>query len=301
MNAPLRLVSSTAIAIALITTSLLGYTPTIGLAQPPTSRAKQTTTLALKYVPPKPPRQGIPSTRRGAASRGCLAVMKTWADPELNNLMALVPETQEKPSSATKVWAQTVSDRPTFWFYVPYAPNSIASLEFVLNDDQDNTLYKGQVAIPSTPGLVSVQLPPTATLKPDQLYNWFFKVKGKSSACTQAPSSTNSSDPLGEKFDALTPNPMGDNLPTSVHVEGWLQRILPPANLEQRLKHLSPQQQAAFYAENGFWYDAFNILAQEKLGRPNDSGLNGDWQTLFKQGGLEKFATQPLLKCCSAK
>lgn len=238
-----------------------------------------------QYAPPAPPSRSAPGTGRGAASRGCLLLAKNSPDQDLNSLIALVPETQGR--QGTEVWGYTAVEHPTFWFYVPYQSSSIAEMEFVLNDDQDKTLYKFPVPISSKAGIIRFQLPTTAALQPGKMYNWFFKVRGKSSACTTI--STATAEPPNSVIDA-------SDAQRPVNVEGWIQHIPPSSSLATRLQQASLEQQAALYGENGYWFDALNAIATEHLAKPTDTTISASWTTLLKQGGLEKLATQPLLK-----
>ena len=221
---------------------------------------------SISYLPPPPPDRGAPGNRGEGASRGCVA-----ADQPL---MALVPQTASAASApvgsgaTTQVWGLTSADHPRFWFSVPYDPAKVSAIEFVLQDSQDQTIYRTPVSVPSTPGIMAVQIPATVGgLAIDQPYHWFLKVRA-----------------------VCEPN----QAPTLEYVEGWVQRTQLAKGLSDRLAQATPQQQAALYAENGIWYDALTTLAELKLAQPNDRAIAQDWTDLLKAVGLEKLATQPL-------
>jgi hypothetical protein len=221
---------------------------------------------SVSYRPPPPPNRGAPGSRGEGASRGCTA----GSQP----LMALVPEQTLSATSGaapvTQVWGLTSTAHPRFWFSVPYDAVKVSAIEFVLQNDQDQTIYRTPVPVPSTPGIVSVQLPSTVDgLEPNQPYHWFFKVRV---LC---------------KLDQPT---------TLDYVEGWIQRTPLDPELGARLAQAAPQQQAALYAENGIWYDALTTLAELKLAQPEDQAIAQDWTELLKSVGLENLATQPLTR-----
>lgn len=221
--------------------------------------------VSMTYTPPPPPPdRGAPGNRGEGASRGC-----SVGSP----LMALVPEQTLSAASdaapVTQVWGLTSTDQPRFWFSVPYAPTEVSAIEFVLQNNQDQTIYRTPVAVPTAPGIISVQLPATiGKLEPNQPYHWFFKVRA-----------------LCESNQATTLD----------YVEGWVQRTRLDQGLSDRLSRATPQQQAALYAENGIWYDALTTLAELKLAQPENQAIAKDWTDLLRAVGLEKLTTQPVL------
>ncbi|MBM0740588.1 DUF928 domain-containing protein [Phormidium sp. CLA17] len=246
--------------------------------------------LMARYSPPRPPSNGAPGTNRGAASRGCLMLAKITKDAVLDNLGALAPAYQEK--ATTHVWARTTAERPKIWFYNPYKPDSIESIEFVLQDDQDNDIYRVPVSLPPTAGMIGVQVSKTASLQPGKLYHWSLSVKGKDSACTSTSASPAKPSPRSNAQFA-------DSMTAMVYVDGWIERAPLSSTLSDRLKQSTPQQQAILYGENGFWYDAITALAEAQLAAPNDTAIKTDWNALLQDGSLEKLSAQPLINCCN--
>jgi hypothetical protein len=187
--------------------------------------------------------------------------------------MALVPEQTLSAAGATpitQVWGLTSADHPRFWFFMPYEPTQMRAIEFVLQNSQDQTIYRTPIPAPSAPGIVSVNLPSTVSgLEMNQQYHWFFKVRA---VCE--PNQTMTLD----------------------YVEGWIQRTHLEQGLRDRLTQATPRQQAALYAENGIWYDALNTLAELKLTQPEDGAIAQDWTDLLKSVELEDLATQPLIR-----
>ncbi|NJL09661.1 MAG: DUF928 domain-containing protein [Calothrix sp. SM1_7_51] len=193
--------------IALLTTFGLQYATTIVVAQ---SQPAKKPTSRLVFTPPKvPTNAGTVSGRRaGLGSRNNCPRVQT-------QLTALVPIKEDKISSRenistpVNVGGLTTSERPTFWFYLPYTNNDAnVSAEFVLEDKQGKNIYSNPVQLQSKPSIISVTLPSSApTLEIGQTYRWYFKVR-----CNQQ---------------------VGANPP--VYVEGYIQRINLNQNLQQQL------------------------------------------------------------------
>ncbi len=234
---------------------------------PSTTTAKpQKRSGRVSFIQPKLPSNGAPSGRqRGAAGRGnCL-----------NNvnipLTALVPSIQKSANNgqraivATNVWGLTVREHPTFLFYVPYSQTS-ATGEFVLQDAEDNDIYRATISLPKEPGIVRLQLPPeSAPLAVDKMYHWYFKVR-----CSQ-------------------------NMASPVFVEGWVQRVnLHPTVANQIASATSSQQQVSLYAENGIWYDTAAILAQMRVQNMEDATSKADWQDLLETIDLSILASESI-------
>jgi hypothetical protein len=236
------------------------------LSTPPALSQKS---ASIHFNPPPPPSdRGLPGNRGEGASRGdCTALGLP--------LTALVPSYEQRlnqdagEATITQVWGLTSVEQPSFWFYVPYNQSSIQAIEFVLQTEQNKTIYRANVSAPPVPGIVRVQLQnTTAFLENNKLYHWFFKVRV---AC-------NPKQPV-----------------TLDYVEGWVQRVNLDVALRDQFKQLSPQQQAAIYAKNGIWYDALTTLAELLLTGSQDLGLAEDWKNLLKVIQLEKVAKKPLI------
>ena len=231
--------------------------------------------LQLNFVKEPPlPSSGTPiGRRRGAAGRSggnCTVNLP---------LTALVPaiETPLGAGKATYVWGKTIAPHPTFWFYVPDSSPSVRSVEFVLQDEQDNDVYRTPVSIPHQPGVISVKLPATSTaLNVNQNYHWFLKTE------------------IALSCDRQQPVIAKDT------VEGWVQRIQPNPTLTNQIEAATPQKQIRLYARNGLWYDTLTTLAELRLVKPEDGSLKGDWHELLHSVGLDEIASQSLVQCCTA-
>jgi Domain of Unknown Function (DUF928) len=243
-----------------------GFTITLGVLPAISTAIAPPEMMAIRFVPPPlPPDRSAPGNRGEGASRGC-----TIGTRPLTALVPMERVTTEQSSNEpelTQVWGLTSQERPSFWFYVPYEPAAVQSLEFVLQDEQEETLYRSEIPIPEQSGMVSVTLPPTApTLIEGKAYHWFFKAKTK--CATQ-------------------------QTPTLSYVEGWVQRqALSPA-LRERLQQALPQEQAELYAQNGIWYDALHSVAERWRLNPTDTALVQEWRELLGAIGLADLVDAP--------
>ncbi|MBD2410259.1 hypothetical protein FACHB389_15095 [Nostoc calcicola FACHB-389] len=219
--------------------------------------------------PPPPPDRGAPGNRGEGASRG---ECTQGGLP----LTALVPSYEQQLNQGanqtvtiTQVWALTSTEKPSFWFYIPYQKSSINAIEFVLQTDKNKTIYRQNITVPPVPGIVRVQLQSQENiLETNKPYHWFLKLRV---VC-------NSQQPT-----------------TLDYVEGWVQRVNLDVSLREQIKQSSLHQQAAIYAKNGIWYDALTSLAELRLTNSQDSQLTEDWENLLKEIKLEKLATKLLI------
>lgn len=201
-----------------------------------------------------PPHRGTPGRREGAGTRGtCLRGPKP--------LMPLTP---------IDSFSATVSNSPTFFWYVPQT--AAQSAEFALLDDNDQTLYKTMINLPSRSGVVSFKLPAnvaSSVLTVGNDYHWQLSI-----LC----------DPSQPSI-----NPF---------VEGVVQRMKPPVALASQLKKAMVRDRPALYATAGIWQDAIATLAQQRCTNPQDQRLTASWTRLLQSVQLADFAQEPLTQFC---
>jgi hypothetical protein len=88
--------------------------------------------------------------------------------------------------------------------------------------------------------------------------------------------------------------------PDSPGITAWVKKVEPlPINLLINLnksENHNSLELANFYAKNGIWYDALNILANLWVKSP-DNLYAQEWGKFLSQDsvGLEDIATEPLL------
>jgi len=198
---------------------------------------------------------GEPGSRVAAGTRGA-CTNRQLAAPSSEKLLALVPSYGSGESQL--IWGETISSRPTFWFYVPYLAK--ASGKFVLQDDTDHTIYEGPIKLTRTPGVVSYSLPSAARpLEVGKRYHWYFNV-----FCEPAQ--------------------------PAVYVEGWVKRdSLKPA-LRSELARATVGKRSIIYAKNGLWYDALSAAAELQRRELKDA----QWTALLRDVGLGNVTSKAL-------
>ncbi|MFN6567159.1 DUF928 domain-containing protein [Dendronalium sp. ChiSLP03b] len=207
-------------------------------------------------LPPK----GAPGQRTYAAARAdCPAIEKP--------LTALVPQTNI---------GLTISERPTFWFYIPYQPTNANPVEFLLINDKKYPVYKTTFQLTSTPGIINVNLPQNVpALEIGKKYNWVL-----SYMC----------DPVNRLKDTF--------------VKGYIERVSINSNVKNHLEKASrPRERILLFAENGLWYDALVMLANERRQKPKDAQVAKDWKDLLlsSEGDskeIKKIVSEPIVSCC---
>jgi hypothetical protein len=235
----------------------------LSLAQSSKSQSPKNPIQAGQVVfnDPTPPSQGTPGGRqRGGASRGpCRA---------FESLTALVP------TNNGIVWGRTVSDRPTFWFYLPNELTEKTSIEFTLQDSNDQYIYNTRLnAAKTKSGLVRLTVPATAKpLEVGKSYTWSFSVY-----CDPAKPSS------------------------AVFVQGSIQRAALEPQLKNRLGNKASLQQVQLYAANGIWYEAFDGLAELYRQNASDRAISSAWVSLLQQVKLDRLKTASLTDCCTLR
>lgn len=235
-----------------------------------TPASSQQRTSRPVFVLPKTPARLSPISgrRAGMGSRdNCPAVPTP--------LTALVPLQEEKVEKRTDksvigiVGGLTTSEKPTFWFYVPYTQDlANSSAEFILQDSAGTNIYEHAIALPPEPSVIGISLPENVTsLEVGKTYRWYLKVR-----CKQETTSV----PL--------------------YVEGDIQRINLDSRVMQQLSAASdPRQKIIIYAKEGIWFDALTMLAQIRLSNYNDASIKEDWQSLLQSVNLDNISTAPLV------
>lgn len=234
---PLHLEFAFAIAVILI-----GITPYSTWVQASGS-------VPVAQNPEKPSGKGPPKGRR--VPGGDLDPTNPNCKKTSQPLTVLVPANSQ---------GTTTSEGLTLWFYVPYAPEDIASAEFLLvNRDETEYVYETRFTLPKTPGIVSISLPLSAksSLEAGKDYHWYLRFKCKGST-------SNASD---------------------LEMDGWVQRTVPTPSTTNRIDTATPE----------IWYDAVNNLANRLLATPQDPKLKQEWRDLLKSVGLSHLASEPLI------
>lgn len=182
-------------------------------------------------------------------------------------LTAIVPQTEDTTQNPPIpiVGGVTAAERPTFWFYVPYALNAELTAEFILQDETGAEIYQlSSTDFPSSeqvPGIISIALPTTVPpLEIGKVYEWYFKVN------------------------------CGEEVP--IYTSGGIERIALDNALSQQLANALPQEQALLYQENEIWYDAITTLGNLSRSNPSDRAIADEWNRLLQTLGIAEILTE---------
>ncbi|MEG3940018.1 MULTISPECIES: DUF928 domain-containing protein [unclassified Microcoleus] len=199
----------------------------------------------------QPPEQGVPGRREGGGTRGLVCPTP---------ITALIPQS---------TMGQTISGKPTFFYYIPAAVDK--TVQFELADESDKTVYKKSFRmVTSRGGIVSVSLGSDGNapaLEVGKNYQWYFTIK-----CS----------PQSYTDDVL--------------VSGWINRTALAPTVKTQLDR-SPDSRAklSIFAQQGLWYEYLATLAQLRLESPSDSSLATKWSEVLSSVELGKIAQAPLV------
>ena len=177
------------------------------------------------------------------------------------------PLTALLPSSQLGV---TVAEYPALVVYMPVLgtePSTIP-VEFVLETQSGEEVYKATFQTSQMSGIVTLSLPNTAGLSPLKIgedYYWHFSV-----ICNE-----------NERSQDLV-------------VGGVVRRVELNSNLKEQLSLASAKEQAELYAAAGIWQDAVSTLVQLRRDNPKDLELAADWEKLLKAVDLGNIAQEPI-------
>ena len=169
----------------------------------------------------------------------------------------------------------TLAEYPTFFFYIPDVDLEGVEGEFVLRNEENELIYKKTVALKGSDSVIRVELSDAPSLPPLEVgksYYWVFSL-------------------LLDKVDRSS----------NTDVAGWIKRIEPNSELQQKLGTAPRQEQPAIYAKNGIWYEALASLAQLRCASPSDSTITSNWESLLQQVGLPEISKKPLAQCNQAR
>jgi Domain of Unknown Function (DUF928) len=153
---------------------------------------------------------------------------------------------------------------------VPYELTANTPLQFVVQDEADNFVYRSRITPKTQAGLIQVAIPTTNPgLVQGTRYSWTFSIQCDPSQ----PSNT-------------------------VYVQGTVQRIALDPKLQKQLTTASPLERVRLYAASGIWHDAFNLSADLHRSSPNNPQITETWSSLLRQTSLETFVAKPFADCC---
>lgn len=163
----------------------------------------------------------------------------------------------------------TLSAYSTFWFYIPNTLQEEVQLKFVLKEmETDNQIYDRILEVPNEAGIIGIALPDEQkyALTPNINYSWSLEVK------------------CGES-----------NHESEAILEGWLQRLIPNADLQKQLANTPTEDRYQIYLQNDLLYDALDNLAQQLIITSNDSQLRTVWNQFLNELGWQNLVQNPIL------
>jgi len=227
--------------------------------------------------------RGIPGRREGAGTRGTCLIN---SDTTGNRSASATPLVQSAPSLVALVpesnLGLTLAEYPTLFWYVPESVATTAQFTLYNSFGRDRkVVYETQLKLDGKAGIISLQVPNDGTVAPlalDRTYYWTFKL-----LCI------NPSDPNDRSGD--------------IRVEGFVQRVMPPADLVAQLKAVETgttdsRQLPAIYAQAGIWHETLASLAKLRQDNPDDVKLKESWASLMQDINLAELANVPLRPCC---
>ena len=165
------------------------------------------------------------------------------------------------PLIPTTNFGLTTAEKPKLWIYLP----ETSAKQVVLSIREEGTIHHSKTFIPITGNSGIISLQPNQKSLPLKIgKNYKLSVV---LVCGEKPSPNDS---------AL------DNI--------WMRRVQSSEPINQG----SALEQAAWYGEQGIWYDALNSLIQARQSQPQNQDLIDIWADFLESGGLNAIANEPV-------
>ncbi|HBL10348.1 MAG TPA: hypothetical protein DD379_02850 [Cyanobacteria bacterium UBA11162] len=215
--------------------------------------------LPLQWEPPRTPGDSAPVNRESGGIRGPDQQGSLPCIQGEQSLTALVPASGK---------GTTTAEYPTVFWYMP--ATTASAVEFVLKDASDRQIYSvtknlvGSGQGTSTPGIMSLTLPPLANVSPlktGQTYYWDVSL-----ICD------------------------GRDRSADIWVRAEIERILPDSTLASGLEQATPKQRLALYAQHGDWYETLKTLIELRRDLPSDLEVKEAWEKLLRSADLKPMA-----------
>lgn len=200
---------------------------------------------------------GLPTHRRDGGSRGVQD--SCLANTANQNLMALIPE---------KAVGINAAASPKLFFYVPKIKET-STLEFVLRNQKDQLIYETFLSTEGN-GIMSVEVPGevnSSLLKADQNYHWYLSM-----ICNNHQRSRD------------------------IVSEGWMRQKAIDQNLQEKLNNASSLEKVAIYREQGIWFDALSVVAENLDSVTEKTLMQQQWSEILRSVGLENLASESLIE-----
>jgi Domain of Unknown Function (DUF928) len=190
-----------------------------------------------------------------------------------NNVRGGCPSSELNPISLTALapenhFGRTVSEYPTFFFYLP--PTEAESAEFILVDESGKEIYKQTLKIKNLSGVIGISIPSDKSVAPlevDKRYKWNFTV-----IC-------DAKDRSGDQQEM-----------------GTVLRVELSADIRSQLEKADQRNKTFIYAKNGIWQDALSNLAAARRAQPDEAWIKSDWESLLDSVKLGKITKEPIVQ-----
>jgi len=247
-------------SIVLIATLNLSLFAVMGEVIPDLPRRKKPPTVSAgpRLIQPKEDID-LRDSRPPVQSGGPRVVRGNCENFPQASFTALVPE--------NKI-GRTVSDYPTFFFYLPQPNAELA--EFILEDENGNLIYGQALTIKNLSGVIGVSIPANTKVPPLEVgkkYTWVFSL-----VC----------DPEDRAGDRVE--------------RGVIRRVELSADILGELENADPRRKTFIYAENGIWQEALSNLAAARRANPNEPVFKSDWESLLDSVRLREIAQEPIVE-----
>jgi Domain of Unknown Function (DUF928) len=210
--------------------------------KPPEEKPKASETLDFSAT-------GRPGQQTAGESRGSCGNV-------IEPIRAMLPESNS---------GKTVMGHPRFWVYFPSLGAETKDVEFVIQDEARQDVWRSRSPLTSTANYQSFDLPATeAPLSIGQWYRWYVKVYCQ------------------------------DQVASVQYVQGWIQRIPLTSELYLELQKNSPKTDHLTYGSHHIWYDAIDQLLSFYQNNPKNLALAQDWQNLIRAKGVKLEQLPPL-------
>lgn len=203
--------------------------------------------------PPSPPARGTPESPRTPGS-----TRPEQACPSMNKPLTPINHSQGRDF--------TLSEYPTFLFYIPYPPENISYLEFFIQDPQNlATVYRTQIQLAQAPGIIQITVPSEANyaFAPNKTYRWYLRLDCQ---------------PHAEEPD--------------LRWMGFVRRVATNSQLENQLTAVDIPTYRV-YINHDIWHDAVTSVAELRLENPEQ--FKGAWSQLLQSLGLENLEGEPFV------
>lgn len=235
---------------------LLGTAPTI--AQSTTNPSATTDRIFTRVLFKPPPNDKKPGKTEAAGSRNGGQCPQD----------ATPANSPHSPSTLSSMMALvpstnfglTMAKRPILSIYLP----ETSAKQLVLSIREEGTTHHSQTFVPITGASSIISLQPNPDSPPLELgknYQWAVVL-----VCGERPS------------------------PNDPAIASWIRRVA----LSEPTNQGTALEQAAWYGEQGIWYDALNSLVEVRRSQPQNQDLIDIWAEFLESGGLKAVAAEPL-------